>query len=414
MIPKIKIFEPKFGNPEFSLCSILVLVGSIYEKEHEKGISHYIEHLLFQGSSYAQNMQTFTNSLNSKGMIINASTSQYLTRFYIESLTSDIEMAIENLVQMVFNPLFRDSDVKEEKQVVLNELMERLNSPEQFSMEESLKLIYPNKNPLHFSPGGPIDIVKKIDKEEILNYYHKYYQPKNIIFVSITKKDKEITKKLWEKAFEKYSNYTNNVNNSIPSTMEIYRSMQPELRLINPSENLNLHKMFPKNDTYFVTMIYLNKRPSNKNITALSIFQNYLAGSLSSILFIELREKRQLIYSVHSTISLDLNNVDIEISFNCKKDKKVLDECFKVVNDVIKDCIKNGIPVEEFKKFKNKTIVNVERMKSSRSYELNEYISKLLFNIETDSKMIKKINNSFLHKSVDDFFNDCKKYSIIT
>jgi len=130
MIPKIKIYQSKYSNPKFSYVSIVVLIGSIYEKKNQEGISHFIEHLIFKGSKYNENIKNLNNKLNSMGMVVNAYTSQFLTNYYIHTPTIYIKEAIEALVQVVFNPLFRDTDIDDERQVVINELLQKYSSPD--------------------------------------------------------------------------------------------------------------------------------------------------------------------------------------------------------------------------------------------------------------------------------------------
>lgn len=414
MIPKIKIFDNKFGNPNFSFSAILVMTGSIFEEKHESGISHFIEHLLFKGSKYYQDMKNFTNKLNSQGMITNAFTSNYITLYHIDSQTKDISDAIDSLVQMVFNPLFREKDIDEERKVVINELLQRNSSPSQFNMEKVLEIIYKKDNPLHNQVIGDIPTLEKIDKDDILTYYHKYYQPKNMMFISITNKDKHNVKKLWTEAYQKYSNLSTNRNNDFPSTMEIFKSITPKMAGINKPGFHNLHRYFPKNNTYFTTINFLFPRPSNKKVFELSVFSSYLAGSLSSKLFDELRTKKQLIYGISSGISLDNNYLILTLAFNCKKNKKVLEECIKTIDQVIKESAKDGIPPEEFKKFHNKYLISMERDKSSSFDLMMSMIYEKLFNFPSmDTKLVKNITNSDLHSTIRELFSKAKIYTII-
>lgn len=414
MIPKIKVFNPKFHNPKFTVCSIIVLTGAVFENEQEKGISHFIEHLIFQGSPYFPEMQNLTSSINSLGMSINAYTNYFVTVYHITSLTSNIKDAIDNLVKMVFNPSFNEKDINEERKVVINEILERKSSPEEFCWEESIKYIFQKENPLHYTVGGPEETVKKITRDNILTYYNKYYQPKNIVFVSITNKDKEQTKKIWENAYEKYSNQPNSDNNSFPSSMEIFKSIQPKLALINRPKSIVLEKKFKKLDTYYTIISYLAKRPSPKNIYALKIFANYLAGSLSSVLFLELREKKQLIYSISSSVSYDNNFISIVLDFNCKRNNNDLNECQKIIEKIIHQSMDSGIPNKEFKKFKHKLIVSIEKKKGASNYELNKFIDEKLFGLFLDNiNIVKNITNSFLHKSIQEFFTNNNKYIMV-
>ena len=75
----IKIINDKYSNPHFALLQIVVFAGSIFESSHEKGITHFIEHLIFKGSKYTEAIKVLTDRLNSNGMSINAYTTNYNT-----------------------------------------------------------------------------------------------------------------------------------------------------------------------------------------------------------------------------------------------------------------------------------------------------------------------------------------------
>jgi len=205
MLPKIKTFNNKYENPKFSFVAIIILTGSIFENNHEKGISHFIEHLLFKGSKYSNNLKNLNNKLNSAGMLVNAFTTPFITCFHLSCPTSKINEAINTLVQIVFNPLFRQEDINKERKVVINELMERTTNPEAMASIQAQQTMYTQNNPLHHPVIGYVDVLKNIDRDTILAYYHKFYQPKNMIFFSNTSKNKNSISKMWENAFKKNS-----------------------------------------------------------------------------------------------------------------------------------------------------------------------------------------------------------------
>lgn len=407
MIPKIKTYYNKYGNPNFSFIAIIILTGSIFENNQERGISHFIEHLLFKGSKYSKNLKNLNNKLNSSGMIVNAFTTPFITCFHLSCPNKYIEEAINTLVQMIFNPLFREEDINKERRVVINELMEKTNNPQALASIQAQQTMYTENNPLHHPVIGYADILLNIDRDTILTYYHKFYQPKNMIFFSNTSKNKNSIKKLWENAFHKYSNLSINSNN-IPSTFQIFQSLKPNLISTGEEGTFHISKHFPNNTTVHVLIIYIIPDITPKQEAAFNIFSNYLAGGLSSRLFTKLRNEEQLIYSVLSEIEPNIDSNNFIIQFNCKKDKTIFEKCMKIINHTIKDIIKNGIPIHEFKKFKNKSIINYQRISSSGMLKLNELIDKYLFNLPKNNykKNLQSITNSYLHNTISDKFKN--------
>jgi zinc protease len=413
MIPKIYINQNKLANPKFSFVSIIVFTGSVFENPKEKGISHFIEHLIFKGSKYSTSLKNLNNKLNHNGMNVNAATSNFFTYYHISTPNIYIKEAIATLIQIVFNPLFRDKDINSERKVVINELMERMNNPVSFAANAGLKIIYKKDNPIIHPIIGYIPILEKITKKDIQDYYNKYYIPQNIIFFTSTFKPKDTIKKIWSSQYKLFSNYS--PKNTGYITSKLFKSLN--LSLYNPSKSVNFSKNFPNNTSYFVSIKYILPKCNIKEQIAFNIFTNYLTGGMSSLLFIKLRDEKQLIYSISSNSDAGFHIQEFNIQFNCKKNKKILNSCLKNIDEELKNFFKNGIPVKEYKKFKNKTIFNFELSESSGNKKMEEIISKYYKLIPNYNfkKIINSITNNFIHKTITNKLKDkfTKKYVII-
>jgi len=138
---------------------------------------------------------------------------------------------------------------------------------------------------------------------------------------------------------------------------------------------------------------------------------------MSSLLFTELRDKKQLIYSIGSYSNSGVDVQEFGINFNCKKNKKILDSCLENIDKELKKFFKNGMPTKEYQKFKNKTIFNFERSESSGTKKMYEIIDNY-YGLEPKynfKKIIKTITNYFIHKTVTQKLKDkfTKKYIIV-
>jgi len=416
MIPKIHVYQNKLANPKFSFVAIIIFTGSIFENPEEKGISHFIEHLIFKGSKYSTNLKNLNNKLNHNGMNVNAATSNLFTYYYISTPNIYIKEAIATLIQIVCNPLFREEDINNERKVVINELLERMNNPQSFAAHASHKIIYKDENPLSHPIIGYIPILEKITQKDIQDYYQKYYIPQNIVFYTSTFKPKESIEKIWRTQYKLFSAAPSNHNLQM-QTSELFNCLKPLLSLYNPSKTINLSKNFPSNTSYFVAIKYILPKCTIKEQIAFDIFTNYLTGGLSSLLFTELRDKKQLIYSIGSFSDSAVDIQEFGIEFNCNKNKKILDNCLKNIDKELKNFFKNGMPAKEYQKFKNKTVFNFERTESSGTKKMYEIIEKYYYFIPKYNfhKEIKSITNAFIHKTVTQKLKDksTKKYIIV-
>lgn len=415
MIPKIHVYQNKLANPKFSFVAIIIFTGSIFENPKEKGISHLIEHLIFKGSKYSTNMKNLNNKLNHNGMNVNAATSNLFTYYYISTPNIYIKEAIATLIQIVCNPLFREEDINNERKVVINELLERMNNPVSFAAFSSLKIIYKEDNPLFHPVIGYIKVLEKITQKDIIDYYKKFYIPQNTVFFTSTYKSKAPIEKIWR---SQYKLFAGEAQESKPwLTSDIFKCISPSLALYNPSKTVNLSKNFPSNKSYFVSIKYILPKCTIKEQIAFDIFSNYLTNGGSSRLFIELRDKKQLIYSIGSYTDSTVDVQEFGIQFNCKKNKKILDNCLENIDKELKNFFKNGMPTKEYQKFKNKTKFNFERSESSGIKRMYEIISKY-YGLEPKynfRKEIKSITNAFIHKTVTNKLKDkfTKKFIIV-
>ena len=415
MIPKIHVYQNKLANPKFSFVAVIVFTGSIFENKNEKGISHFIEHLIFKGSKYSTNLKNLNNKLNHNGMNVNAGTSSRFTYYYISTPNIYIKEAIATLIQIVCNPLFREEDINNERKVVINEILEKMNNPVSFAANAALKILYKEENPFFHPISGYIEILKKITQKDILDYYQKFYIPQNIVFFTSTYKSKAPIEKIW---LSQYKLFAGNTSEGKPLlTSDLFKCLSQSLSLYNPSKTVNFSKNFPNNTSYFVSIKYIVPKCTIKEQIAFDIFTNYLTGGLSALLYIELRDKKQLIYSIGSYSESGVDIQEFGIQFNCKKNKKILDSCIDNINKEIKNFFKNGIPTKEYQKFKNKTIFNYERSESSGTKKMYEIIGNY-YKIEPKynfRKEIKSITNSFIHKTLTNKLKDkfTKKYIIV-
>ena len=415
MIPKIHVYQNKLANPKFSFVAIIIFTGSIFENQKEKGISHFIEHLIFKGSKYSSNLKNLNNKLNHNGMNVNAATSNLFTYYYISTPNIYIKEAIATLIQIVCNPLFREEDINNERKVVINELMERMNNPVSFAAHASLEIIYNEENPLVHPVIGYVNILQKITQKDIQDYYQKYYIPQNIVFFTSTYKSKENIEKIWRSQYKLFAAPPSNAPQML--TSNLFKCITPLLSQYNPSKTIDLSKNFPSNTSYFVSIKYILPKCSKKEQIAFDIFSNYLTGGLSSLLFTELRDKKQLIYSIGSYSDSTVDAQEFDIQFNCKKNKRILDTCLENINKELKKFFKNGMPTKEYEKFKNKTIFNFARSESSGSKKMYEIINNY-YNLSPKynfHKEIKSITNAFIHKTVTNKLKDksTKKYIIV-
>lgn len=156
-----------------------IKVGSINETAKENGVSHFIEHMLFKGTKN-RSAKSIAGEIDDLGGELNAFTSKECTCLYSHVLSEHVPLAIEIISDMLMNSLFDAEEMEKEKMIILDEINLYDDTPEE--------LIYDLLSEVTFkghSLAKPILGVKKtvkhLTREQVLNYFHTYYKPENIV-----------------------------------------------------------------------------------------------------------------------------------------------------------------------------------------------------------------------------------------
>ncbi len=162
---------------------IWVTVGSADEEEHERGISHLIEHMAFKGTN-TRGVGRIASEVEALGGDVNAYTSWDETVFHITIPSQAVDKGLDILVDAVFNPVIDPEELAREKQVVLEEILERDERPDRKSSELLFRTAY-IMSPYGFPVIGNKECVSKITREDILAFRMKWYVPDNMFLLIV-------------------------------------------------------------------------------------------------------------------------------------------------------------------------------------------------------------------------------------
>ncbi len=190
------LFEPK---PTASVAvEVLVKTGSNNEAESVRGVSHVVEHMLFEGTKKRKSSKEIANLIEKIGGELNAYTSSERTGFYIKVLSRHFALAVDVLADIIQNPLFKARDLFKEKKIILKEIDVVNDEPRYYQWILFQKTLY-EKHPARHPPYGSKETVSRLTKRAVLNYYCQYYHPQNLI-VSVVGNVRGV-KELLEKKF---------------------------------------------------------------------------------------------------------------------------------------------------------------------------------------------------------------------
>jgi len=162
-------------------------VGSVYEKYDEKGMAHFLEHMLFNGSEkypYGE----IDKIVESLGGNINAGTSKDFTYYHIEIAYPYWKQALEVLYQLTLKATLDEGMIKKEKPIVIEELRRGKDNPTTVLWETFEKTAY-KVSPYRFPVIGFEETISKFTRDMLLNFYRSFYQPRNMAIVVVGKVD---------------------------------------------------------------------------------------------------------------------------------------------------------------------------------------------------------------------------------
>jgi predicted Zn-dependent peptidase len=288
-----------------------VRYGSGYEDEKEKGIAHFIEHLCFKGTE-KRKAREIAFELEKIGGVLNAFTSEEETAYHVKLPSNHLEIAMDVIFDIFFNPIFPEKDVKKEAKVICEEIKMYHDSPIRYVFEKIKSCLY--KEPFGMFTAGSEEVIKKMTREQLLEKHKKIYSPENSILCVVGNNEFDEVVRLAEKfCIEKQAKIE---KPKIPK-IELKDLKQNEKRDGLQQANLCIGFHFPK--------------ASEKEKYAGEVFETILGGGMSSKLFTEIREKRGLVYAIKTDLDIGKNYGYLIIYAGTDKEKtqKVIDICLK-------------------------------------------------------------------------------------
>ncbi|MCD4780438.1 MAG: insulinase family protein [Candidatus Omnitrophica bacterium] len=255
-------------------------VGGRHEQSFEKGAAHFFEHIVFKGSR-KYGCDQIKEQIEGVGGALNAFTSEEQTCFFAKIPAKHFEKTFDILADMVFYPLITPQDVRKERTVILEEIKMYRDQPQYFVFEILDRLVWPN-HPLGESLAGTHETVSKLTPTKLRNFYDNFYHNENIVVACCGKVSP---------------------NRIIDVTKEklgkIKRTGVNDFVRVESTQNSPRFAFHHKNiEQMHLALGMLGYNENQQDRYVLNLLSVILGGNMSSRLFVELREKRGLAYSV--------------------------------------------------------------------------------------------------------------------
>ena len=368
---------------------VWINVGSRIENEEISGVSHFIEHMLFKGTENRTSKQ-IASEIDNLGGQINAFTSKECTCYYVKLLDSHIDIGIDILSDMILNSKFNEEDINKERSVIIEELKMYEDSPEDLAYDLLTENIYAGDS-LGMNIIGTEESLNKLGKNEILNYFEKYYVPNNaVIAISGNFEFSEIVKKIEEK-FKNWENKDINIELKKAEFKSCFLTKNKDIEQVNLAMSLEAVPLENEEEVY-----------------ALAVINTVFGGSISSRLFQKIREEKGLVYSIYSSQSLYRKCGELGIFASMSNEH--LEEVYNSIIEEISFMKENYLTDKEIseskEQLKGSYILGLEST-SSRMMSIGRSMT-LNNKLESSDDILKAIDNvdkNTVKKVIDKIFN---------
>ena len=291
--------------------------GGIHESVNERGIAHFIEHMLYKGTK-KRTAKQIAEEIEKNGGELNGFTNEIITAFWCKMPSKHLNVALSVLSDMVKNPLFDAKETEKERKVIFEEMKIYHDTPSHYVFEKIQALLY--DGPLKIPLIGTYETMNSIGSGKLLVKFKEAYKPNNLVLCVVGDADFSQIVKFAEKNFG------------------------------NEKGLLKSQKIIPKNakkletrkgiDQANMVLAFHSPLSTDKKVYAAEVLMAMMGEGMSSRLFQEIRAKRNLAYSIHGALDTSKYFSYSHVYVGCLKKniekvkKLILDEFEKVSKEI--------------------------------------------------------------------------------
>ena len=389
----LRIVTEEVPSVRSAAVGIWVNVGSRDEAPATAGASHFLEHLLFKGTTSRTALE-ISSSIESVGGEMNAFTSKEYTCFYARVIDTDLPMAIEVVSDLITSSIVTALDVDAERKVVLEEIAMRDDDPSDL-VHDLFSDTYYGDTPIGRPILGTIDSINGMSRNTVFNYYKKKYLPQDLVVaVAGNIKHKRVVAMVEEAL-------------SRDNFLDVLAA--PVLRpntLVKNTKQESVGLMYKKSEQAHMFYGMEGVARADERRFAMGILSAALGGGMSSRLFQEIREKRGLAYSVYAYAQQFAGTGLIGFYAGCNPTKAV--EVVEIIRSVLADVVDNGMTHEEIERAKGAvrgSLVLSQEDSGSRMSRIgkNEIVYGQVMDFDEILKAIARVSTEDIREIASEF-----------
>ncbi len=275
------VVEPMPGLRSATV-GVFVLAGGRHERSEQNGIAHFLEHMAFKGTP-TRSARAIAEEIEDVGGYVNAYTSKEVTAYYARVMAADVDRGLEIVADIVLNPLFAAADIEVERGVILQEIGQTLDTPDDVIFDWLQEVAYPGQ-PFGRTILGPPERVGAFGRGEFAGFVAEHYGPAQLIVAAAGAVDPDKLLAAVERRF---------------GGLAPRPGRRAEPAIFCAGERRSVRKL----EQAHVAMAFECPGVRDDAMYAAHLYATAMGGGMSSRLFQELRERRGLCYTVFAHAS---------------------------------------------------------------------------------------------------------------
>lgn len=345
----LRIVTAEMRESRSVAVNVAVATGSRLEDfEHNGGVSHFLEHLLFKGTAEYPTAETISEAVDEVGGYVNAYTTEDITNFFIKVPARHTELALDILADMVKSPLLDATELDRERGVVVEEMRMWEDDPSRFIATLYPQLLFPD-NSLGRDIMGSEDVIRTVSRQTILDYLQAHYRANNLVVAVAGKLDHDIIVAQVEALLGDLE------PGELPGVQTVGKDSGAQLVATHRKDTAQTH---------FV-VVARGLAYHHVDAMAMRVIAAILGLGMSSRLFMEIRERRGLAYTVAADVSSYVDTGVFEVYAGATTDKA--DEALVAVLKELERIRHEPVGERELKKAKEQLRSGLELSQESNA-----------------------------------------------
>jgi predicted Zn-dependent peptidase len=326
-------------QPENLAATVLILVraGSEYEMKHQNGVSHFLEHMMFKGTTDRPEPGMIAHELTTLGAQFNAFTGTEYTGYYAKAQAEKLPKILEIVSDLYLHPLFNEAEIEKERGVIIQEVNMYKDDLPARAQRDFARLVYGDQ-PAGWDVGGEKPIIQMLARHDFVSYRNQRYVMSGTVVIVAGKFGEATTVAQIKKYFGALPRHT-----APAKKKTVERQLAPKIKL-----------HFKESDQAHIVLGFRAFDMFDERRYALRVLADLLGGGMSSRLFARIREKMGAAYYIWAAADLSLDHGLLTVSAGA--DRKRMEEVIRAILEECRILRDDAVPEKELQKSKDHMI----------------------------------------------------------